>query len=171
MYVSLSRYFRSDIQTRGVLGVYDGGEAIFKCLTLELPWKGNEKRVSCIPPGPDQPKTEYMLHHRSGADSGSFNYPHFIVRHVPSRDYILIHRGNLYTDILGCILVGESFVDINNDGHPDVVSSTETLSRLREVVPPSAPFRVGFIDVDGPVPAAEPEPIDISTAVEVPTGL
>ena len=43
---------------------------------------------------------------------------------------ILIHSGNYFTDILGCILVGESFKEINHDGYLDVVNSKVTLSKL-----------------------------------------
>lgn len=164
MEVTITRYFYSDVQTRGILSVYDEGQ-VFQCKTLELPWKGNENRVSCIPPGPNTGPKEYRLEHRSAAQSGNFNYPHFIVKGVPGRSYILIHRGNFYTQILGCVLVGREFIDINADGHPDVTSSKETLSDLRSTLSPSVPFSVESAEERageiGPVPTAEPEPVDL----------
>lgn len=137
MFVVLTRYYRSAVQCRGRLRVFSDGEdgTVFECKTLELPWDNNRRRESCIPPGPDADSgATYRLDHRGGEESSSFDYPHFILRGVPGRDYILIHAGNLYTQILGCILVGDTFVDLNDDGHPDVTRSRATLTNLREVL-------------------------------------
>lgn len=68
--------------------------------TLELPWKDNQKRVSCIPEG------EYKVRLRTAKESGSRDYLHLLVQDVPNRDYILFHRGNSAKDTRGCILVG-----------------------------------------------------------------
>jgi hypothetical protein len=164
MTVRLTRYYYSGVQTRGVLTAQANGEEVFACKTLELPWAGNENRKSCIPPGPGGSPKQYVLHHRGAAESGKFDYPHFIVKGVEGRSYILIHRGNYYFQVLGCILPGESFVDINADGHPDVTRSAPTLRELRRVVPGGTDFvvesaaeRAGEI---GPVPAAEPAELD-----------
>jgi len=177
--VTLTRYFYSDTQTRGILSVEKDGEEVFSCKTLELPWAGNENRKSCIPPGPNQSPQEYTLCHRSAAESGKFNYPHFLVEGVEGRSYILIHRGNYYFQVLGCIIPGVSFVDINEDGHPDVTSSRETLRNLLEAVPDGTKFVVESAEERaasaeekaerfGPVPAAEPDSIDLPD-IEVPT--
>jgi hypothetical protein len=86
--------------------LYVNGE--FYGYTLELPWKDNERRVSCIPQG------VYDVRKRDGAESGKFNYEHLYILNVPNREYILFHIGNKPSDILGCVLLGinksENFV-------------------------------------------------------------
>lgn len=70
------------------------------CDTLELPWKNNEKSVSCIPHG------NYNARIRLPRESATRNYIHILVKDVPDRSYILFHRGNTAKDSRGCILVG-----------------------------------------------------------------
>ena len=104
------------IQTLGDLYLYDGASILFKCKTLELPWKDNSHNISCIPEG------IYGLKQYS-----SQKHPkNYEVAGVPDRDYVLIHKGNYNTDIQGCILVGDSYGDLNNDGEQDILNSGNT---------------------------------------------
>lgn len=105
----------------------DAGEQIYKCKTLELPWLDNEPQKSCIPPG------TYKVVDRYSPKYGN----HFHVLNVPGRSYILIHVGNYYTEIRGCILVGQTHQDINKDGIRDVTSSKATMAKLNELLPKS----------------------------------
>lgn len=57
------------------------------------------------------------------------------MRGVDGRTYILIHPGNFYTDIEGCILVGSDLSDINADGLIDVINSGDTMDKLLELMP------------------------------------
>ena len=93
--------------------------------TLELPWKDNEPRVSCIPAG------RYDVVKRHSPKYGH----HFHVLDVPNRSYILIHHGNYHRDTLGCILVGIGVKDINGDGELDVVNSKAAMKELNEKLP------------------------------------
>ena len=70
--------------------------------TLELPWKDNQKSISCIPEG------EYKVRLRLARESATRDYLHLLVQDVPNRDWILFHRGNSAKDTSGCILVGFS---------------------------------------------------------------
>ena len=70
------------------------------CDTLELPYKDNQRSISCIPAG------EYSARLRYPRESGSRDYLHILVKDVPNRDYILFHSGNTAKDSRGCILVG-----------------------------------------------------------------
>jgi hypothetical protein len=70
------------------------------CDTLELPYRDNQRRISCIPAG------EYKARLRYPRESGSRDYLHILVKDVPNRDYILFHRGNNASHSRGCILVG-----------------------------------------------------------------
>lgn len=112
-------------ETLGELSVIRSGKAIYTCKTLELPDLNNQKRISCIPKG------EYWVSKRS-TDSLK---DHFYIENVPNRTWILIHAGNKYTEILGCILVGDQFEDIDKDGVRDVINSRKTLAKLNEILP------------------------------------
>jgi hypothetical protein len=68
--------------------------------TLELPWKDNQKSVSCIPEG------KYSCRVRLARESATRDYVHLLVKDVPNRSYILFHRGNYPSDSRGCILTG-----------------------------------------------------------------
>ena len=70
------------------------------CDTLELPWKDNQRSISCIPEG------QYKVRMRLPRESATRDYIHLLVKDVPSRDYILFHIGNTAKDTRGCILVG-----------------------------------------------------------------
>ena len=70
------------------------------CDTLELPYKDNQRSISCIPSG------EYKVRMRYPRESGTREYLHLLIKEVPNRDYILFHRGNTAKDTRGCILVG-----------------------------------------------------------------
>ena len=71
------------------------------CDTLELPYKDNQRSVSCIPTG------EYKVRMRYPRESATRDYLHLLVQEVKDRSYILFHRGNSAKDSRGCILVGQ----------------------------------------------------------------
>ena len=99
MRIDLIRYSRSD---HGTFGRLITPEREFHC--LELPWRENNRGLSCIPVG------EYEC---SRYRSRKFKEV-FIVNGVPSRSGILIHWGNFAGDVAkgllthsqGCILIG-----------------------------------------------------------------
>lgn len=88
----------TDKSTIGKL--YVNGELF--CDTLELPYKDNQRSISCIPDG------EYKVNLRTARESATRDYLHMIVEDVPNRSYILFHRGNKPSHTRGCILVGQS---------------------------------------------------------------
>ena len=76
--------------TNGVL--QSEGKVI--CKTIELPWKQNRRRISCIPEG------EYFLQKRY---SNKFQW-HIEVCGVSGRSYILLHpANNARKELNGCI--------------------------------------------------------------------
>ncbi len=93
--------------------------------TLELPWKNNQKKISCIPTG------KYNVVKRRSSKHGN----HFHILDVPDRDMILIHAGNYFSDILGCVLPGRNHADINKDGYSDVTHSKQTMIELNKILP------------------------------------
>jgi len=112
-------------QTLGDLTIKLGDEVLFECKTLELPWKNNVIRKSSIPLG------GYKVRERNSQKFGD----HFWVKNVKGRTCILIHAGNFHSQILGCILVGESFADIDGDKKTDIVNSQKTLNALIKSAP------------------------------------
>lgn len=121
----LTRLNRNDKQTTGKLILFDNKDILFGCFVLELPWKDNQRNISCIPEGRYHVKPRWVEHRGN----------HFILEGVPGRSLILIHSGNYYTDIQGCILPGNGLTDINRDGYKDVVNSRLTLNQLVSLAP------------------------------------
>lgn len=69
-------------------------EGKFLCYTIELPWKENEKKISCIPEG------EYFLRKRY---SRKFAW-HLELVAVENRSLILMHpANNALQELNGCI--------------------------------------------------------------------
>lgn len=126
MKATITRDPSSDKQTLGEMIITDdSGKEIFSCKTLELPWKDNQQNVSCIPTGTYSVKRRHSERFKE----------HFHILDVPNRTWILIHAGNYYTQIKGCVLVGDRFSDINKDGYLDVVNSRNTMKKLLDLLP------------------------------------
>ena len=69
-------------------------EGKFICKTIELPWKENQKKVSCIPEG------KYLLKKRYSA---KFKW-HIEIMDVSNRSSILFHpANNALKELNGCI--------------------------------------------------------------------
>ena len=92
----------------------------FKCITLELPNRGNERDISCLPEG----DYEYFL--KESPKNGLC----LELRNVPGRDYIQIHIFNFVKESLGCISVGRALTYLDNDNILDSSDSKATLSKL-----------------------------------------
>lgn len=82
-------------------------------VTLELPWKANSPKISCIPEG------TYKVTPRYTPERGK----HFEVQNVPGRSKILFHPANYASQLEGCIAPGLIATDINKDKILDVTSS------------------------------------------------
>lgn len=124
MNVLIKRQVQTNVQTTGKLSISNGQSVVFECFTLELPWRNNQQNVSCIPPG------IYTIQPRFTQKHGQ----HWLVKDVPGRDHILIHRGNFHSHTRGCILTGKNLTDINADGYVDVTHSTKTLDEINQIL-------------------------------------
>lgn len=113
--VKLIRIHSDLFCTRGVLKY---GRQVL-CHTLELPWRSNDKNVSCIPVG------TYSVIKAASPRFGEC----FYLRDVPARSGILIHVGNSVADTRGCLLVG---LDANDK---NVLHSRLAMDRLLSVLP------------------------------------
>ncbi len=89
MVLTLSRTYFPD-GTNGILEC----EGKIICLTIELPWKNNETKVSCIPEG------KYFIKKRY---SKKFQW-HLEIINVKNRSLILFHpANNALQELNGCI--------------------------------------------------------------------
>lgn len=92
--VNIDRKMATNACTMGYMSVND--KAMF--YTLELPWKDNQNKISCIP---------------AGTFNGILRYDHsdkwrIELQNVPNRGNVQIHIGNYTKNTLGCILVGDN---------------------------------------------------------------
>jgi len=94
----IDRHAENKHGTFGILSQFIDEKIPF-AVTLEKPWKNNEKNNSCIPPG---------IYYCSRFPSSKFGDT-FEVINVYNRDAILFHWGNLSDDTEGCILVAEKY--------------------------------------------------------------
>lgn len=70
----------------------------FECYTLERPWLDNKSSISCIPVGTYKCFWTW---------SPRFKRRVYLVAGVTGRDGIRIHPANIYTQLNGCIALGE----------------------------------------------------------------
>jgi hypothetical protein len=111
------------------------------CKTMELPWKMNQRGVSCIPEGvyvfeKQLPKADRPYgYFRARAIPGRSLHPTIVDKFGNPMSSILIHRITFVKDLLGCIGVGGRFHDFNKDGVPDMAESSSKLDWMYRNLP------------------------------------
>lgn len=130
MSLCLVRVSQSEAGTFGVLVKADDFKAF--AVTLELPWRLNQLDRSCIPAG------------RYGCEPWTSPTKGRVVRllNVPGRTNVLLHKGNVMGDSLGCILVGEAFEPIK--GQDGVAYSADGFAEL--IAWATGPFTLEIFD-------------------------
>ena len=97
-------------------------EGKFTCNTIELPWKKNETKVSCIPEG------KYFIKKRF---SNKLKW-HFEVIKVENRSLILIHpANNAQQELKGCIAPVTQF-----SGPGLGLKSKQAFQKLKDLIYP-----------------------------------
>lgn len=124
----LIRVNGTDKQTLGAV-ITGNSKEIFVCRSLELPWKNNEDNLSCIPAGEYICKWSKSPHLSEIKGEDVYTYE---ILNVPHRAGIRIHSANYYTQILGCVALGDAHKDINSDGTLDVIHTGETVKNFAE---------------------------------------
>lgn len=119
--------------TWGTWGTFLDPENIPICVSLELPWRENQRNISCIPEG------KYVC---IPEQSKAFKSVIYRLQNVPERDGILIHPANNADQIEGCIVPGASFDYVR--GKPGVASSGAALAEIRKTVR-AQPFMLSII--------------------------
>lgn len=106
--------------TFGVLSL----SGIIRFVTLELPWRSNQRDISCIPLGVYTCKKALGVKLRLGAVVSET----FEVDRVPGRDGIYFHSGNTERNTLGCIIIGSNYGITG--GLPSVIESRRAFSKF-----------------------------------------
>lgn len=151
MNIKIVREQSADTGTPGILIV---PSIDWRCHTLELPWRNNEKGVSCIMAdtyrctvgsSPSLHRTVLRLEDRYG------------------RTDCLIHNGNwagdsakgLFAQVHGCTLVGTGYAEVERpDGAPQfgIINSVKTLETFLAAIGPG-PHAITYSWDDGCAPA------------------
>lgn len=118
----LQRCIRTKTQTLGRY-IYNGQQI---AVVLELPWKDNQRKVSCIPVGTYRVIRRWSARHKT----------HFHITGVPNRDMVLIHVANHTEQLEGCQAPGQYFTFLDKNATIDVTSSGDTLKNMLLILPP-----------------------------------
>jgi hypothetical protein len=132
MNLTLNRTSSDDTCTRGLITLDDGT----KIYSLELPWKNNEKDVSCVPPGvynlipytsPKHDSTWYLENASLGVGGSG-----------AERSYCEIHSANWASQLEGCIALGLEDAPMYNPQEGEVVPAVEqsalAINRIKNVL-------------------------------------
>lgn len=127
---------------QGTPGKLTVANSAYTCHTLELEWLNNQHDVSCIPAGTYRCEVSYSNHMKKNL---------YHVLNVPDRTTVMIHNGNyggqeskgLKSDILGCILLGESEGKLN--GQEVVLDSVVALTAFMKLMK-NEPFEIEIVN-------------------------
>ena len=122
--ILLTRLVDNGKQTTSHAVFYDDFKTLAHFDCLELNWNENIKSSSCIPAGTYNCFVRYSEKYDR----------HLILNGVLNRSLILIHHGNFNHNTEGCILLGEGFKDIDNDGMMDVLNSKKSIDKLMSFI-------------------------------------
>ena len=128
--ITLTRLSDDGKQTLGMLTLIKDNGQPYVCKTLELPWKNNESQISCIPAG--SYTCRFTQSARMTSEKGHPVYTYEVLN-VPNRAGIRIHAANYFSQLLGCIALGDANSDINGDGESDVINSVATLAAFEQL--------------------------------------
>ena len=128
-------FLRRDIFNEyGTLGILEvDGETFY---SLENPWIGNERNISCIPEG------EYVCEIK---DSPRWGNRYHLLDTEP-RTHILIHWGNYPKNTQGCILLGLGRRE--DYGNPAVWNSKKAVEKFESLLA-GEPFELSITSEDG----------------------
>jgi hypothetical protein len=126
----LKRNSDDGVQTLGELTIKSTTEngqeiTLFHCLTLERPWKDNKSEVSCIPKG------DYICKWTFSPRLVRYTYQ---IMNVKDRTGIRFHSGNYFFDVIGCIILGHKYADINKDGEVDILETRQTIKEFETLL-------------------------------------
>lgn len=124
--VIIHRDWQDDNESLGVCYVKDSsGKIVLKKESIERGWLDNKPNISCIPTGEYILRLEYSPRFRKNL---------WEIYGVPNRSECKFHAANYWTQLNGCISLGNKRVDLNKDGYKDVTSSRLAMSEFHKVM-------------------------------------
>ena len=105
------------------------------CVTIEPPWRNNQRDISCIPDG------EYICKQTMPDRSVKFGRT-FEVMNVPDREDILFHWGNTIIDTEGCIIQGRYYGYVNSRNMRGVLASKATFTNFMNIMRREEEFKL-----------------------------
>lgn len=114
--VTLTRNSDNGVETLGTLKTPQNA-----FMTLELPFKSNLPNISFVNKGLYDVKWTFSLR--------LLRYT-YELQNVKGRSGIRIHSSNFFSQLLGCIALGDSYGDINADGQTDVLNSRIAITKF-----------------------------------------
>lgn len=138
-------------QTLGVMELLDeNGRVVKQFTTVELPWRGNQNSISCIPPG------TYTFS-KSKANNNPGLGDVLRLSGIPYRSGVLVHIGTNHKHTHGCILPGiPQQVDRNGDAVPDnkAGSTQQAMNQIINAlypsgVSPSTTYSIQVVGIPG----------------------
>lgn len=123
----------TNYNTLGDVTVFTKDGRTKKYKSVELPDKGNQRNISCIPEGKYQYKT-LANHAKFGAC--------IFLPSVRGRSGIYSHRANWHYQLRGCIAIGQKHVQHSTANYTGVNNSTASLREIVESIE-----KVGTIEI------------------------
>ena len=127
MYTAIiQRYWRDLSQTLGTLTLLDNSlNPIFAAISLERGWLDNKPNVSSVPAGEYKCVYEYS--------------PRFVrnlweLKDVPDRSECKFHTSNYWSQLNGCIALGDTAENIGQDFRLDVTNSGDTMETFHRLL-------------------------------------
>ena len=147
--IFISRIYQNEHKTLSECFVNEGFTTMYGALlsfvAVELPWRDNQRGISCIPAQVYEAEAIFRHSRRHLSDDDIRKYGIWL-KDVPQRSGIVIHIANFVRQLEGCIAPGTNFRDLDNDGVLDVENSGQALTRLREILPVGEICEVHVID-------------------------
>jgi hypothetical protein len=125
MKIEIFRLEYEDKQVLGDCAITESGKDIFLAKSLERADNNNQRNISCIPQGEYLCVLEY---------SNRFDCDLWEIKGVPNRSECKFHSANYWHDLNGCIALGTKYLDIDNDGFRDVLSSKNTMKKFHKIL-------------------------------------
>jgi len=134
IHLSVQRFSDNGKQTLSNVTIIERGYSLHSFAGMELPWKENQRSISCIPKG--------VYNCVKRAATASIPYEHILIKDVPNRSGICIHKANYSRQLRGCLAVGDKHIDIDKDGLLDITNSGKSFNVLMQLMPKE--FKVEF---------------------------
>lgn len=135
--VILTRHYQTQEATYGALLVHNGVQINFQSVCLELPWRDNQRAMSCVPAGEYDLVLEF---------SPKFSIDLWELKDVPGRAECKIHTANYVRQLNGCIAPGKSFGHLDADGVFDILNSDLTRKAFHTALTGETKVRIKIVD-------------------------